>query len=383
MIRSAHHRRRRRLVVVWRGARPRHLRNSATPVGASSKAVSRMRLVADKPCTLGNEVAHRQSWRHHPRLSSLRAPRTAPRCRPRRRWRSGWTQRGCPTAAAMHTSSPIATVCTTLLPPLNFASIIKAGVPATVTSPCPHHPIALRSVRLRACQTLSCRVDGGGFSRPPIPPGVGLGGGPGFVDPADAADRHDLGRSELRGGARAPRRRQEQLISDPHGRAVESEREGGPSLRVERAEVGAIGLIGRGTASPRRPAGERLLARAKSTARKIQERVDGVALGVGPVGQFRTRRAVTTDAPPRPTRRKRDRPRRAPVAPRVRRRVMPRPRVLIRSRSHSTLSRGCSRAREPAGRAERTRADGQVRPLAIVSSGRYCTALNALTLPAP
>src|SRR6185436_8898557 len=87
----------------------------------------------------------------------------------------------------------------------------------------------------------------------------------------------------------------------------------------------------------------------------------------------RPMRAVMTDAPPRRTRRMHDRPRRAPAAPRARRRATPRPRVLIRLGSHSSVSRGCSATRDlDTGRDRDGMDEGPghpARPLALRLSG--------------
>jgi hypothetical protein len=68
---------------------------------------------------------------------------------------------------------------------------------------------------------------------------------------------------------------------------VEAERERRPALRVERAEVGAVGLVPPRDWAPRLPAGCReLLPREIDGDGRVREGLDRVTFGVGQVGQF-------------------------------------------------------------------------------------------------
>ncbi len=78
-----------------------------------------------------------------------------------------------------------------------------------------------------------------------------------------------------------------ELVGEPRGLVVEAERERGAALRVEGPQVGAVGLVGPRHGRAGLPAGGgELLAGEVDGHGGVGERVDGVALGVGQVGQL-------------------------------------------------------------------------------------------------
>ena len=134
---------------------------------------------------------------------------------------------------------------------------------------------------------LSCRVDGGGFGE--WLAGVGLewrvAGSRSAADATIGIIWVGVNSEAMRAGASASAE-----ASSSASRAaavVESERERSAALRVEGPKVGTVGLVGPRHGRARRPArGGELLAGELDGDGGVRERVDGVALGVGPVGQL-------------------------------------------------------------------------------------------------
>ena len=89
----------------------------------------------------------------------------------------------------------------------------------------------------------------------------------------------------MRAGASASARRE--LVGEPRGLVVEAEGERGAALRVEGPQVGAVRLVGPRHGLAGLPAGSgELLAGEVDGDGGEGVRLDGVAFGVGEVGQL-------------------------------------------------------------------------------------------------